>query len=131
MSRSPHKLLSALLSAALFISAVATTPDTVLCMGPGHHCHLETMLGAGCNDSLQDPGFSTHQLPDGCPKGSKDFRLSVVTHRSDGRALLASDAVHLKTSARSDTVAGFSRAHVTISRLTRSLQSPPNTVLRC
>jgi hypothetical protein len=61
------------------VGGTAMTPDRVLCVGPGSHYHLETVVGASCNEPLP---FSESSTPrDGCPKGSKDLRLGVDTHR--------------------------------------------------
>lgn len=82
MVRVLRTALSYLLAAFLLLGGTVITPDTVLCVGPGNHCHLETAVGASCSEGpVADP--STPRPRDGCPKGSRDLRLSVDTHRSD------------------------------------------------
>ena len=130
VSRAPNKLFSGLLAAALLISAAATTPETVWCVGPGHHCHVETILGFSCNDQLSEHGIATPRLPDGCPKGSKDFRLSVDTHRSDHGSLVGTRALQVRISAAPDKPSVFSRTHAPVPWFAMPCQSPPNVVLR-
>jgi hypothetical protein len=83
MTRFVRNAFSLLLGALLLLSGTVITPDTVLCVGPGNHCHVETAVSASCSEEgpVSDP--STPRPRDGCPKGSRDLRLSVDTHRSD------------------------------------------------
>jgi hypothetical protein len=83
MVRELRTALAYLLAAFLLLGGIVITPGTVLCVGPGNHCHLETAVGASCSEEgpVSDP--STPRPRDGCPKGSRDLRLSVDTHRSD------------------------------------------------
>jgi hypothetical protein len=58
-------------------------PGTVLCLGPGNHCHLEMTAGPDCNADLAGSQAPAHRPRDGCPKGSRDFQLRVDCHRGD------------------------------------------------
>jgi hypothetical protein len=60
---------------------VGASPAVVICWGPGDHCHLETVVGSSCNEQISVSKSSAPR--DGCPKGSKDFKLHADTHRSD------------------------------------------------
>jgi hypothetical protein len=68
--------------AIVMLASVLIPPDTVLCLRPRNHCHLEVVVGASCSDQME-PQRPSRRLPDGCPKGSKDFRVSADSHRTD------------------------------------------------
>lgn len=86
MPRFVRTAFSYVLAALLLLGAVVMAPEPVLCVGPGNHYHLETVLGASCNGSLSASDSSAPGPRDGCPKGSRDLRLNVDTHRSDNAA---------------------------------------------
>jgi hypothetical protein len=87
MTRSLRIACSHLLAALVLLSG--TAQGTVLCLGPGGHCHLETVVGASCGEQLAVSGRSLPAPPDGCPKGSKDIRLGIDTHRNDNTSFVA------------------------------------------
>ena len=64
-------------------SGLLILPDTVLCLGPHNHCHLELVVGASCNSELAERHRSTTGPADRCPKGSRDFRLNVDSQRTN------------------------------------------------
>ena len=72
---------SYVLAAALLLGGTAMAPDSVLCLGPGNHCHFETVVAASCSERV--PASSNSAPRDGCPRGSKDFRVGLDTHRCD------------------------------------------------
>jgi len=86
--------VSNVLALIMLASGALILPDTVLCLGPGNHCHLEVVVGASCNDQME-PHSAAPRLPDGCPKGSKDFRLRTDSHRTDYARLVAAPVVML------------------------------------
>jgi hypothetical protein len=71
------------LMAILLVSGALITPGTVLCIGPGHHYHLEDPIGDSCSTRLPTTGHSAPSVPDGCPKGSRDIDLSVAARSTD------------------------------------------------
>jgi hypothetical protein len=73
--------LSRVLAALVVLGATTIPPDTVLCVGPGNHCHFETVVGAICGD--QGPRSPSSVPRDGCPRGSKDIGVSFPAQRSD------------------------------------------------
>ncbi len=102
----------------MLVGSALTAPGTVLCLGPGNHCHLEAAAGANCNDNLLVSPASAPRPRDGCPKGSRDFRLSVDSHRTDTMRAIAIAAAALFvtffvadfSSVREVAWAGFSAA---------------------
>ena len=80
--------------AVLLLTSALVAQNAVLCLGPGNHCHLETI--AGCGDVSISHG-SAPRPQDGCPKGSKDIRLGVDTHRTDNTRVTAASSVLLGT----------------------------------
>ncbi len=83
------------LTMIILVGSALTAPGTVLCLGPGHHCHLEAAAGAICNNDLPGTHGLTPRPRDGCPKGSRDFRLSVDSHRTDTMGVIAVAAAAL------------------------------------
>ena len=73
---------TSIMLAIVMLASVLIPPDTVLCLGPRNHWHLEVVVGASCSDQME-PQRPSRRLPDGCPKGSKDFRVSADSHRTD------------------------------------------------
>lgn len=80
MSRVVRDAILDLLALLVLIGGALNTQWGVLCVGPGNHYHLEVVIGASCNDSVPASHGLAHPR-DGCPSGSKDFRLAVDTHR--------------------------------------------------
>jgi hypothetical protein len=80
-------VISQLLALVLLLGGTMTRPDTVLCLGPGNHYHFETVVGASCGE--QAPVSSSSVPRDGCPRGSKDFRLGVDSHRGENTSVVA------------------------------------------
>lgn len=89
MNRIIHTALSYGLALVTLLSGSIMTPEAVLCVGPGNHCHLETVVGTSCNSDVPAAHGSAPQPQDGCPRGSKDFRLTVDTHRTDNTCTIA------------------------------------------
>ncbi len=90
MRNAAHTLVLVLLA-----SGFGITPDTFLCLGPHNHCHLEVVIGTSCQNNPDDLRLRDHPAPkpaDGCPRGSKDFRLSIDSHRTDNSQLFAPQA---------------------------------------
>src|SRR6516162_8965065 len=90
-----RRAVSNVLAFAVLASGLLISPDTVLCLGPRNHCHLEMVIGTSCNNDMPGPHGSASHPPDGCPRGSKDFRLSVDAHRTDNSRLIAVPALML------------------------------------
>ena len=76
-----RKPFSRVLVALVVLGAISIPPETVLCVGPGNHCHLEAVVGASCGE--QEPRATNAAPRDHCPKGSKDIRVSFPARRSD------------------------------------------------
>jgi hypothetical protein len=89
MQRITRSVACYVLAVLILVGETVMTPDTVLCLGPGNHCHLETVVGASCNEQLPISDSSAPAPRDGCPKGSKDLRLGVDTHRNDNTFVAA------------------------------------------
>jgi hypothetical protein len=112
------------------VGRTAMTPDRVLCVGPGNHYHLETVVGASCNEPLPVSEGSAPRTRDGCPKGSKDLRLGVDTHRGKNPSVAGTFAPLL--SVATGSVELFKILHDDLPRSPRAQQSPATTViLRC
>ncbi len=77
------------LATIILVGSALTAPGTVLCLGPGNHCHLEATAGANCSDDLPASRGAAPRPRDGCPSGSRDFRLSVDSHRTDTMRAIA------------------------------------------
>ena len=88
MGRELRRWVAYSLAAIVLVSGALITPGTVLCIGPGHHCHLENPIGDSCNTRLPARDQSGPNVPDGCPKGSKDISLSVPA-LSSGKGIAA------------------------------------------
>ena len=71
------------LAVIVLVSGALVTPGTVLCIGPGHHCHLENPIGDSCSTPLPAPNRPATNVPDGCPRGSRDITLSVPARSTD------------------------------------------------
>src|SRR5215472_1909581 len=71
------------LAILISLGGAVMRPDSVLCVGPGNHCHFETIVGASCYELSPAADSSVPRPRDGCPKGSRDLRLGVDPHRSD------------------------------------------------
>jgi len=122
-------VVSNLIAALLLLTGSATTPDAVLCSGPGNHFHIETVLGTSCNARLQTRRASVPHLPDGCPEGSRDFRLNVDSHPSDSLSLLAEAGFIARVSHVRVAAALLLHPRVFV-HVQRHYQSPPSIVLR-
>ena len=132
MRKVVHIRVASLLVAILLFANVFPTAATVLCIGPGHHCHFENPVGDSCGSRAAVPRHSAPKEPDGCPKGSRDVALCVParpTERgisaltfSSPFAVLASKVVILVSPARPffGTVAHAATP-----------QRPTMTILRC
>jgi hypothetical protein len=95
VSWSIRSAVSKVLALLMLAGGALIPPDTVLCLGPSNHCHLEVVVGAGCTGQIK-PHSAAPRLPDGCPRGSKDFRLRVDSHRTnDARVIAAPVAMML------------------------------------
>lgn len=81
-----------LLAFVMLASGVLIPLDIVLCLGPRNHCHLEVVVGGSCNNVLAERQGAAPRLPDGCPRGSKDFRLSIDSHRMENSRLIGAPA---------------------------------------
>jgi hypothetical protein len=90
-----RRVISNALALVMLTSGILISPDTVLCLGPHHHCHLEVVVGSSCNNDPPGARGSAPGPSDGCPRGSKDFRLSVDSHRIDNSRVLAAPAAML------------------------------------
>ncbi len=88
MRRTVRRVLAGLIAGLLLLSAAVTGPNTVLCFGPGNHCHLENPMGASCTAPVRSARHAPRD-PDGCPAGSRDIRVNVDTHRANSGAAVA------------------------------------------
>jgi hypothetical protein len=95
VSQAVRSILLDLLALLIIVSGALNTPGTVLCVGPGNHYHLEVVVGAGCVDGLPASQGVMPRPRDGCPSGSKDFRLTVDTCRSDNTRVISAPAAAL------------------------------------
>jgi len=106
------------------------TRDSVLCLGPGNHCHFETVVGASCNQTIPASDSAAPSPRDGCPKGSKDLRLGVDTHRGDNTSFVAEFAPVL--AAVTGAVKLLAHQEPYLSRFPRAQEARIlTTVLRC
>jgi hypothetical protein len=126
-------VLSYILAVIVLTGAAVITPDTVLCVAADHY-HLELVVGASCNNfvpGLTGPHSPGSQPKDGCPKGSKDFRLVVDSQRADNtRAIVAPAAIMLvATGVAVVWNASYSRVRLPLSTVSQSRHS--SIVLRC
>jgi hypothetical protein len=126
-------VLSYVLAVIVLTGAAVITPDTVLCVAADHY-HLELVVGASCNNfvpGLTGPHSPGSQPKDGCPKGSKDFRLVVDSQRADNtRAIVAPPAIMLvATGVAVVWNASYSRVRLPLSTVSQSRHS--SIVLRC
>jgi hypothetical protein len=126
-------VLSYVLAIIVLTGAAVITPDTVLCVGADHY-HLELVVGVSCNNfvpGLTGPHSPGSQPNDGCPKGSKDFRLVVDSQRADNtRAIVAPAAIMLvATGVAVVWNASYSRVRLPLSTVSQSRHS--SIVLRC
>lgn len=92
VNKAVRSLAVSALATIILVGSALTAPGTVLCLGPAHHCHLEAAAGANCNNNLLASPASAPRPRDGCPKGSRDFRLSVDSHRTDAMHAVAAAA---------------------------------------
>jgi len=123
---------SYLLAVFLLAGGTAIRPDTVQCLGPSGHSHLETIVGESCSKRLPVSDTSAPRLRDGCPRGSKDFRLGVDARRSDTRSAVALlGSVPIAPAANATLVICSWRASNPFAFLVA--QEPPSStiVLRC
>jgi hypothetical protein len=126
-------VLSYVLAVIVLTGAAVITLDTVLCVAADHY-HLELVVGASCNNFVQGltgPHSPGSQPKDGCPKGSKDFRLVVDSQRADNtRAIVAPAAIMLvATGVAVVWNASYSRVRLPLSTVSQSRHS--SIVLRC
>jgi hypothetical protein len=95
-----RKRIFPLVAALVLMGGPAMSGDVVLCAGPGNHCHFEIPFGANC-ESQHPVNQSAPQPRDGCPKGSRDLKLAVDTHRTASKLaqftslVMASSAIPL------------------------------------
>lgn len=89
VNRAVQRVAVNALATIILVGSALTAPGTVLCLGPGNHCHLEATAGANCSDGLPASHGAAPRPHDGCPKGSRDFRLSVDSHRTDAMHAVA------------------------------------------
>lgn len=116
----------------LLIVGSVTGPDTVLCLGPAGHSHIEIVVGASCAEPLPASRRSAPRPRDGCPRGSKDYRLGVDTHRNDARATSAALASAFVAPVGGASLVATSRQVLTASRFLSVQEAPSSTiVLRC
>jgi hypothetical protein len=132
MLRAVRTAFAYLVAAFLLLGGTLVTPDTVLCVGPGNHYHLETVLGASCSGPLSASDGSAPRPRDGCPQGSRDLRLSVDTHRSDNPPDAATFTQVLTVPTGVVELSEFSNEQPRLVRLPRMRDSQSLTViLRC
>jgi hypothetical protein len=79
----------------ILVDGAVNTTGTVLCVGMGNHYHLEMVIGGGCGDSVPASRRQALRPRDGCPSGSKDYRLAVDIHRSGNTCLSGTPAAVL------------------------------------
>jgi hypothetical protein len=95
VSWSIRNAVSKVLALFMLAGGALIPPDTVFCLGPSNHCHLEVVVGTGCSGQSKTHSAAP-RLPDGCPRGSKDFRLRIDSHRTnDARVIAAPVAMML------------------------------------
>ena len=130
MTRFVRTAFSYVLAALLLLGGAEQ--GTVLCLGPSNHCHLETVVGASCSEQLPVSDSSAPSPRDGCPKGSKDLRLGVDTHRSNNTSVVAAFAPMLAVVTGVVEPSKHSHEEPYLSRSPRAQQSRTLTViLRC
>ncbi len=95
VSRAVTSTILDLVAFLVVVGGTLNTPGSVLCVGPGNHYHLEVVVGASCNDGLPVSRGLEPRPHDGCPSGSKDFRLTIDTHRSDNTRVIRAPAAAL------------------------------------
>jgi hypothetical protein len=95
MSRAIRSIFLVMLALLVLLVGALNTMGTLLCVGPGNHYHLEMVFGGGCGDGLPASGHQAPRPRDGCPRGSKDYRLAVDSHRSDNTRLSRAPAAVL------------------------------------
>jgi hypothetical protein len=116
----------------ILASGVLILPDNVLCLGPRNHCHLEVVVGTSCNNDLPGPHGSASEPSDGCPRGSKDFRLSVDSHRVDSSRLLATSSAMLFVASSLIEISHVSSSRLPLSGFQVARESlRSKIVLRC
>lgn len=132
MTRFLHRVFFYVLLVLLPVDGAITTSHSVLCLGPGNHCHLETIVGRSCDIHQMIPDRSLPRPRDGCPRGSKDFRLGVDTHRTGNtRAVAALAEVPFAISLLRDAADSL-RSRPAFSPLAISQKSARcSVVLRC
>lgn len=83
--------IAGLVTTILLSAGAFPSTGTVLCIGPGHHCHFENPMGDSCATRASALDHSAApKAPDGCPKGSRDVTLSIPVRPSEkGIAALA------------------------------------------
>jgi hypothetical protein len=126
-------ILSYVLAVIVLTGAAVIRPDTVLCVGADHY-HLEIVVGASCNNfvpGLTRPHSTGSQPKDGCPKGSKDFRLAVDSQRADNTSAIVVPAAIMLVAYGVVEVrnASYSRVSLPLSTVSQSRHS--SIVLRC
>jgi len=127
--RTLRQQLARLLASSALVGIVAIAPGTVVCVGPGSHCHLENPIGGSCNSS-EPSERSSSRAPDGCPRGSRDFQLSVAAHHDVGIAAFISSPPPAPARAAALSAAPRAAPHYIGAA---GLAAPPNStvVLRC
>ena len=132
MPRCIRTAISYLFAILISLSGTVMLPGSVLCVGPGNHCHFETVVGASCDGSLSAPIPASPRPRDGCPKGSRDLRLGVDTQRGNKSSVIQSLAPGLAAPTGSGEPLKVLQRR---SALPRSLRAQPSristTVLRC
>ena len=122
--------LSILVAVIMLLTCTVIAPGAVLCSGPGSHFHVETVLGTSCNVRVQGGGTSTPRLPDGCPEGSRDFRLKLDSHRSYGGGVLSQVALIVGYASSGNGTAVLLQTKVSLIAAQRDLRSPSSVILR-
>ena len=120
-----------LLALLVLVGGTLNTPGTVLCVGPGNHYHLEVVVGASCNDALPAPRGLVPHPHDGCPSGSKDFRLGIDTHRSENSCVLKAPASALWLPCGLVEVSNLSHPLASAPAFGTPRASNPTVILRC
>jgi hypothetical protein len=129
MKRSVQSAVARLLALVMFVGSTLIAPGTVLCLGPGNHCHLEVTAGAECNSFVPGSEVPASGPRDGCPTGSKDFRISVDSHRTDTMGVIALATMPVLIAWCPVEISPLWRLSPTRFSIARELNSAP--VLRC
>jgi hypothetical protein len=131
VSRAIRSTILVVLVLLVVLVGALNTMGTLLCVGPGNHYHLEMVIGGACGDGLPASRDRAPRPRDGCPRGSKDYRLAADTHRSDNTRLSRAPAAVLVVLSGLVEFSNLSQPRETFLSL-RALGLPHSTiVLRC